>query len=164
MAGREFSGIEHSSINLFEKASMILVPVNADIFAVEKVKKFFLSAGFSKVVITDAETHDKIIAYTSQLCHIVSNAFIKNRIAEKRAGFSAGSFKDLTRVAKMNPDMWADLVMLNRDNALNELTELIGNLSKYKTALEKGDRDGLKRLFADGNARKIMIETENRNV
>ena len=106
MAGREFSGIEHSSVNLFEKASMIFVPVKADVFALDNAKKTFLSLGFGRVVFTTADYHDKVIAYTSQLCHIVSNAFIKNANAENHSGYSAGSFKDLTRVAKLNPDMW----------------------------------------------------------
>lgn len=158
MAGREFSGIEHSSVVLFEKASMILVPVKADIFAVDKIKEFYLSAGFGRVVITDAEYHDKIIAYTSQLCHIVSNAFIKNESAEKRSGYSAGSFRDLTRVARMNPALWTELIALNRDNALTELDELIFNLNKYRAAIAKKDDAELTRLFAEGNDRKIRIE------
>ena len=163
MAGREFSGIEHSSVTLFEKASMILVPVKADIFAIDKLKEFYLSVGFSKAVITDEKTHDEIIAYTSQLCHIVSNAFIKNKRAESRAGYSAGSFRDLTRVARMDPAMWAELISLNRDNALAELDELICNLNKYRAAIAEGDNDKLRALFAEGNERKIKIEQGKEN-
>lgn len=162
MAGREFSGIEHSSVNLFDKASMILVPVRADIFQVEAVKNFFLSVGFARVVLTTAEYHDEVIAYTSQLCHIVSNAFIKNASAEKRSGYSAGSFKDLTRVARMDADLWTELIFCNRDNALRELDELILNLNSYRAAIEDGDRERLKRLFKDGSDRKIKIESETR--
>lgn len=163
MAGREFSGIEHSSITLFEKASMILVPVKADIFAIDKLKEFYLSVGFSKAVITDEKTHDEIIAYTSQLCHIVSNAFIKNKRAENRAGYSAGSFRDLTRVARMDPAMWTELIFLNRDNALHELDELIDNLNKYRAAIATGDNDTLRALFSEGNERKIKIEQGKEN-
>ena len=163
MAGREFSGIEHSSIVLFEKASMILVPVKADIFTLEKIKEFYLSAGFERVVLTDAEHHDKVIAYTSQLCHIVSNAFIKNAQADNRSGYSAGSFKDLTRVARMDPALWTELIALNRDNALNELNELIDNLNKYRLAIEKGDDGELSRLFKEGNDRKIKIESDKKS-
>ena len=163
MAGREFSGIEHSSIVLFEKASMILVPVKADIFTLDKIKEFYLSAGFERVVITDAEHHDKVIAYTSQLCHIVSNAFIKNAQADNRSGYSAGSFKDLTRVARMDPALWTELIALNRDNALNELNELIDNLNKYRLAIEKGDDEELSRLFKEGNDRKIKIESDKKS-
>lgn len=163
MAGREFSGIEHSSVALYEKASMILAPVKADIFVVDKIKEFYLSVGFSRVVITDADFHDKTIAYTSQLCHIVSNAFIKNKRAEDRLGYSAGSFKDLTRVARMNPALWTELISLNRDNALAELDEFIANLNKYRTAIAAKDDEELKRLFAEGNERKIKIEQEKEN-
>ena len=161
MAGREYSGIEYSSENLFEKASIIFVPVNGDVFAVDSAKKLFLSLGFGKVVFTSAEHHDKVIAYTSQLCHIVSNAFIKNANANNQSGYSAGSFRDLTRVARMNPDMWTELILLNSDNALRELTEFISNLTEYKKAIENKDAKMLKKLFNDGNERKIKIETEN---
>ena len=160
MAGREFSGIEHSSINLFEKASMILVPVKSDIFKTEELKNFYLSMDFGRVVITDAVHHDEVIAYTSQLCHIVSNAFIKNEQAKNRSGYSAGSFKDLTRVARMNPDMWTELILLNADNALTEIDELINNLSLYKKAIEDKDGNTLRTLFKEGNDRKIKIESE----
>lgn len=164
MAGREFSGVEHSSALLFEKASMLLVPVKADIFTLERLKKFYLSVGFSRVVMTDAMRHDEIIAYTSQLCHIVSSAFIKNAQADNRSGYSAGSFRDLTRVARMNPDMWTELVLMNRDCALKELDEFMTNLQKYRAAIDKGDAAGLKALFKEGNERKLRIESEkNKN-
>ena len=159
MAGREFSGIEHSSVNLFERASMILTPVNADIFQVEQAKAFYLSLGFGKVVITDAENHDRIIAYTSQLCHVVSNAFIKNGTAEDRSGYSAGSFRDLTRVARMDPAMWTELVLFNKDNLIKELDELIGNLNKFRGAVDGGDKEKLYALFSEGNERKLFIES-----
>ena len=164
MAGREFSGIEHSSITLFEKASVILVPINADIFVLDKIKEFYLTVGFSRAVITDAEHHDAVIAYTSQLCHIVSSAFILNAQADNRSGYSAGSFRDLTRVARINPDMWTELIFFNRDKTLAELDEFMGNLEKYRAAIANNDGETLKSLFSLGNARKIKIESENKNV
>lgn len=160
MAGREFSGIEKSTINLFEKASMILINVNADIFAMEKVKKFYLELGFGGVVITTSENHDKMISFTSQLCHIVSNAFIKNQTASEHFGYSAGSYKDLTRVAKLNPTMWTQLMLDNSDNLTNELGELIANLQKYQTALLEKDEQLLYTLLQEGNERKIIIDTK----
>lgn len=158
MAGREFSGIEHSTAGLFERASMILVPVNADIFALDSVKKFFLSLGFSRVEITTADNHDETIAYTSQLCHVISNAYVKNEQAEKHAGYSAGSFRDLSRVARLNPEMWAGLMTENADKLKPELDEFIANLQKYSEALGKGDGEGLKKLLSEGNERKIAID------
>lgn len=164
MAGREFSGIEHSSITLFDRASMILVNVNADIFALDGIKKFFVSLGFGQVVITTAENHDSMIAYTSQLCHVVSNAFIKNAQASRHVGYSAGSYRDLTRVARLNPAMWSELIMENRDMLKAELDEFITNLTAYKDAVDRGDRAELERLLSEGNERKLAIDTRSKNV
>lgn len=159
MAGREFSGIDKSVSTLFDKASMILTNVNADIFVLDEVKKFYLSLGFSEVVITSPEYHDKAIAFTSQLCHIVSNAFIKNEIASEHFGYSAGSYKDLTRVAKLNPEMWAELMIMNKDNLSKELDELITNLTKYSEALKQSDKAEINRLLSEGNDRKLLIDS-----
>ena len=158
MAGRELSGIEHASFSLFDRASMVLVPVAADIFALDAMRRFYLSIGFAKVCITTAEAHDSMIAYTSQLCHVVSNAFIKNKSADGHDGYSAGSYRDLTRVARLNPAMWAQLMMENRDMLSAELDELIGNLLQYKQALDAGDADKLYALLDEGNRRKIAID------
>lgn len=161
MAGRELSGINHSLTTLFDKASMILVNVTADIFTVDMLKSFYLSIGFSRVVITTAENHDSMIAFTSQLCHIVSNAFIKNEQAEKHTGYSAGSYRDLTRVARLDPDMWAGLMIENGDMLLPELNELLGNLTAYRDALANGDEAKLRTLLSDGNERKLLIDVKS---
>lgn len=158
MAGREFSGIEHSQCNLFNKASMILVPIKEDIFVESKLKNLFLSIGCDKVVITDAKTHDKNIAYTSQLCHIVSSSFIKSPTAEKHFGFSAGSYKDMTRVARMNADMWAELVLDNSDYVVEELDIIINNLNEFKNAIALKNGKKVKELFEEGNNKKISID------
>ena len=163
MAGREFSGIEHSVTTLFDKAFMILVPINADIFTLSAVKDFYKEVGFLDVVITTAENHDEMIAYTSQLCHIVSNAFIKNQTAEKHLGYSAGSYKDLTRVAKLNPEMWSGLMTANKDKLKKELDEFISNLQKYSTALGSGSREELEILLKEGNDRKLSIDRRSKN-
>lgn len=115
MAGREFSGIDRSISTLFDKATVVVVPVKADLFVLERVRDLFLSVGFSEAVFSTAYRHDEIIAFTSQLCHIVSNAFIKSPMASSHFGFSAGSYRDLTRVARLNPTMWTELMMDNRD-------------------------------------------------
>ena len=161
MAGRELSGINHSLTTLFDKASMILVNVTADIFTIEALKNFYLSIGFSKVVITTAENHDSMIAFTSQLCHIVSNAFIKNEQAEKHTGYSAGSYRDLTRVARLDPAMWAGLMVENGDMLLSELDEFIVNITAYRDALKEGNQDKLYALLKDGNDRKLQIDVKS---
>ncbi len=158
MAGREFSGIEKSTSTLFNKASMIFVPVKADIFTLDRMKTFFISLGFSEVVITTAENHDKMIAFTSQLCHVVSNAFIKSDTAREHFGYSAGSYNDLTRVARLSSDMWTELMMENGDFLSEELEALIGNLTKYLDAIKSGDRNGLKELLKEGNDIKVSID------
>ena len=161
MAGREFSGVEHATYTLFDRASMILVPVHADIFELDKLKRFYLSLGFGGVVFTDWCNHDKMIAYTSQLCHIVSNAYVKNSAAELHDGFSAGSYRDLTRVARLNPTMWSQLMMENRAELSAELAELICHLSAYKEALDAGDEARLFTLLDAGNRRKLSIDTRS---
>jgi prephenate dehydrogenase len=158
MAGREYSGIEHATYTLFDRASMILVNVNADIYALDALKKFWLSIGFGEVRITDWRNHDAMIAYTSQLCHIVSNAYIKNQAAEQHGGFSAGSYRDLTRVARLNPTMWSQLMIENREQLSAQLGELLHNLSAYKEALDVADRDRLYALLEEGNRRKLAID------
>lgn len=162
MAGREFSGIDRSVSGLFDKASMILTNVNADIFTLEKLKAFYQTLGFAEVVITTPEYHDRAIAFTSQLCHIVSNAFIKNKIASEHFGYSAGSYKDLTRVARLNPKMWAELMIENGDNLSSELDEFIENVQKYSVALKNGDKVELEKLLSEGNERKLLIDSKNK--
>ena len=158
MAGREFSGIDRSLSTLFERATCVVVPVKADLFVLENVRNLFLSVGFSEAVFSTAYRHDEIIAFTSQLCHIVSNAFIKSPMASSHFGFSAGSYKDLTRVARLNPSMWTELMMDNRDLLKEELKGLIARLSEYATALETGDEEQLYKLLKEGSDLKISID------
>ena len=163
MAGREFSGVNHSTATLFDKASMILVPVKADIKTIQKLKEFTLSLGFGSVVITTAKEHDRIIAYTSQLAHLVSSSYIKSPTAVEFMGFSAGSFRDMTRVARLSPEMWAELTVDNKDFLVKEINELINNLQDYKDALQNGDKEKMKSLLADGNQKKLQSEKMRRS-
>lgn len=158
MAGREFSGVAHSTSTLFEKASMILVPVKAEISRIAWLKEYSLSLGFGSVVITTAEKHDEIIAFTSQLAHLVSSSYIKSDRATEYMGFSAGSFRDMTRVAKLSPTMWAELTIDNADFLVEELDSFIKHLTEYKDALKDKDFEKMKELLADGNQRKIQAE------
>lgn len=158
MAGREFSGIDRSIPTLFDKATVVVVPVKADLFVLERVRDLFLSIGFSEAVFSTAYRHDEIIAFTSQLCHIVSNAFIKSPMASSHFGFSAGSYRDLTRVARLNSTMWTELMMDNRDLLKNELNGLIDRLSEYSKALESGDEKALYDLLKEGNDLKVSID------
>lgn len=163
MAGREFSGVSHSTINLFEKASMILVPVKASLKTIQYVKELSLFIGFNSVVISTATEHDRIIAYTSQLAHLVSSSYMKSPTATSFMGFSAGSFRDMTRVARLSPEMWAELTIENADFLVGEIDNLIGSLTEYKNALKNGDKEEMKKLLADGNDKKLLSEKMRRN-
>ena len=162
MAGREFSGVNHSTSTLFDRASMILVPVKSDIKLISTVKEYFLNLGFGTVVITTAEKHDEIIAFTSQLAHLVSSSYIKSETALQFMGFSAGSFRDMTRVARLSPEMWAQLTVDNADFLVNEIDSIINSLTEYKSALQQGDIDKMRALLADGNEKKLLSEKMRR--
>ena len=159
MAGREVSGFDHASAELFRDASMLLTPPKgADIALLERLKKFWCALGFGGVVVTTPENHDRVIAYTSQLAHIASSAYIKSPTALDHIGFSAGSYKDMTRVAKLDPALWTELFLDNRDNLLQEMDTLIGSLTAYRDALAAGDAEPLRRLLNEGRERKLQAD------
>ena len=161
MAGTHFSGFKYSRADLFDGAPMVLVPpAFDDIRLLDRAKKLLEPVGFGRVSITSAQEHDKRIAFTSQMAHIISNAYIKSPTARQHDGFSAGSYKDLTRVAWLNPDMWAELFLENRENLLFELGTLIDDLTKYKDAIEHNDFDTLRQLLDDG--RRIKEEVDGK--
>lgn len=159
MAGTQHSGFRYSREDLFEGAPMVIVPAHFDdIRLLARVKELLAPVGFGRVSITSAEEHDRIIAYTSQLAHIVSNAYVKSPTALSHQGFSAGSYRDLTRVAWLNPDMWTELFLENRDALLFELDTLSAELSRYRAALEAGDADSMHHLLEEGKARKKAVD------
>ncbi|MCR5673695.1 MAG: prephenate dehydrogenase/arogenate dehydrogenase family protein [Lachnospiraceae bacterium] len=164
MAGKEVAGYENASPELFSGASMILcTDEHTDKEALDTACELFPKLGFSQVKITTYEEHDRVIAYTSQLAHIVSSAYIKSPTLDKRYGFSAGSFKDLTRVAKLNEEMWADLFLANEGAILAEIDEITGHLNEYRDAIGAKDRDRLVALLADGRIRKEADERKDRS-
>lgn len=162
MAGKEFWGINHSSALLFEKASLLMSPVKADISDLVEVKKLFTDIGFASVVMTTAAMHDEMIAYTSQLAHLISSSYVKSPSAINHDGYSAGSFKDLTRVAKLNSKMWSELIFDNKDNVIKELDIFIDNITKYRNALLENDEQKLKVLLEEGSVQKEIIEKNTR--
>lgn len=159
MAGLHKSGFSYTNVDMFKNASMILVPPDdADIAQLAMLKDLFLSIGFTNIQMTTAEEHDRIIAYTSQLAHIVSNAYVKSPEAQVHSGFSAGSYKDLTRVAELNADMWTELFLENDDNLLREVEGIIANLQAYADALRNRDAETLHALLKAGSDRKQQID------
>lgn len=159
MAGSHNSGYKYAHATLFRGAPMVLVPpVYDDIELLGRVKELLLPALFGSFSVTTAEKHDAMIAFTSQLTHMVSNAYVKSPTAASHKGFSAGSYKDMTRVAWLNPGMWAELFLENKENLLFELDCLSSSLAAYKEALEKDDKETLVRLLAEGTKRKEEVD------
>lgn len=159
MAGSHLSGFKNSKSTMFHNASMIIVPPEFDdINLYDKIKQALRPMGFKKVVFTTADDHDRMIAYTSQLPHVVSNAFIKSPEAMEHKGYSAGSFRDLTRVAWLNENMWTELFLENKDNLLKEINLLIDNLKEYAKALNDENNEYLCNLLRDGRIAKELSE------
>ena len=159
MAGSQFSGFKYSRANLFENQPMVLVPpVFDDILLLDRVKEALKPCHFGTFSVTTAEKHDKMIAFTSQMPHILSNGFIKSPTALDHKGFSAGSYRDLTRVAWLNPQMWAELFLENQDFVLEELDTYIENLVKYRQAIANQDSDTLIALLEEGKRRKEEVD------
>lgn len=159
MAGSQFSGFKYSRAGLFKGAPMVLVPpVFDDMQLLDRVKRALKPCNFGFFSVTTAREHDRMIAFTSQMPHILSNAFIKSPTALHHKGFSAGSYKDLTRVAWLNPQMWAELFMENKENVLFELNYYINSLIAYQEAIEADDMDRLIFLLEEGKQRKEQVD------
>lgn len=155
MAGTEHSGFDYSTADLFNKASFIITPSeNTPQIAIDLVSTLGACMNFGKVVIATPEQHDANIAYTSQLAHVVSNAYVKSPSLFRADGFSAGSFLDLTRVAYLNEDMWTGVFMCNKEALLYEIDTIIKSLSEYRDAMERDDFDTLRELLKVGRERK----------
>ena len=159
MAGSQFSGFKYSRATLFKGQPMVLVPaVFDDMQLLDRVKQALKPCQFGSFSVTTAEEHDRMIAFTSQMPHILSNAFIKSPTALKHKGFSAGSYKDLTRVAWLNAPMWAELFLENKENVLFELDYYINSLKAYRAALDADDMDTLVSLLEEGKKRKEEVD------
>jgi prephenate dehydrogenase len=156
MAGKEQWGLKFSSSDIYEDATFVVVLKDRnDIRLIEKVKSTLKLAGFGKIVSMTAEEHDSMIAFTSQLSHIVSSAFAKGEhLSGDGTAIAGGSFRDMTRVAYLNEEIWTELCMENRDSLLVELTRMIDDLDRFKEALENGDEDTLRKLFAEGKKQR----------
>ena len=159
MAGSHHSGFKYARENLYHNAPMVLVPPSFDDIALlQRVKELLAPAGFGHISVTTAQAHDEMIAFTSQMPHLISNAYIKSPTAAEHKGFSAGSYKDMTRVAWLNAPMWAELFLENRDYLMRELDILSENLNAYRKALAEQDLPTLTKLLDDGRRRKEEVD------
>ena len=155
MAGTQFSGFENSKDTMFYNAPFVLTPKeNEDILVLANAREVIMKLGFGRVSVMTPQKHDKLIAFTSQLAHVVSNAFVKSPSAIERKGISAGSYKDLTRVAYLNENMWTELFLDNKDNLIFELDNIINELKKYSDAMKADDPETLRQLLKDGREAK----------
>ena len=159
MAGTHLSGYKNSRATMFQNASMIIVPPTHDnIELLDRIKSLLEPMQLKRVVFTSADDHDRMIAFTSQLAHVVSNAFVKSPSAQQHKGYSAGSFRDLTRVAWLNENMWTELFLENKDNLLREINTLIDNLTQYADAIKADDAARLCTLLRDGRIAKELSD------
>jgi len=159
MAGSHKGGFMHSREDLFDGAPMVIVPPTfEDKDLLERVEQALRPLGFGRFSFITADEHDKVIAFTSQMAHVVSNAFIKSPTALRHRGFSAGSYRDLTRVAWLDPDMWADLFLENKADLLGEIDFFLSSVKQYRDALEMGDRAQLRALLDEGRLRKREVD------
>ena len=159
MAGTQFSGFARSRSTMFKNAPLLLLAEEGeDMVILGQLHDFFAALGFSTIRFTSPEEHDRMIAFTSQLAHVVSNAYVKSPQAQTHRGFSAGSYRDLTRVARLNPDMWTELFLANGDFLAEEIDTLIDNLKKYRDQIRSGDKTALRRSLAEGSELKKQAE------
>ena len=159
MAGNHNSGFKYARGNLFHGAPMVLVPADRDdIRLLDRARELLAPAGFGRFSVTTAAEHDEVIAFTSQMAHVASNAYIKSPTAGSHKGFSAGSYKDMTRVAWLAPEMWAELFLENRDFLLRELYGYIASLTEYRDAMAENDYGTLVRLLDEGRKRKEEVD------
>ena len=150
MAGKEVGGYEHSTSSLYNGASMILVENETSLHQGKKFEKLFSEIGFQNIIYSNSDFHDRIIAYTSQLAHVVSNCYVQSPCHEKEYGFSADSLRDLTRVATMDVDMWTELFFDNKDYLCEEIRRLKDQLEECAQAIEKEDEVSLKNILQRG--------------
>ena len=157
MAGKERSGFEASEASLFNGASYIIVPCEAPKLAVDTLKQLALEIGFGCIRVTTAAEHDRMIAFTSQVPHALACAYVMSPQCPGHKGFSAGSYRDVSRVARLNEALWAELFLENREPLVEELTELIRHLDGIKNTIENNDRNALQALLRCGRQIKEAL-------
>lgn len=158
MGGTKYSGYKYSEPDMFRGAPVVIVPPRFDdIELYAKVKELLAPLEPGRFSITTAEDHDSMIAFTSQLSHLIASSYIKSPAAERQRGFAGGTYRDMTRVAYLNAPMWAEIFISNKDCLLSELDSLISNLNKYREAISEENVEELTELLADGSRRKEKL-------
>lgn len=157
MAGREVSGYDNSLDTLFDNASFICTPINAPKAKVDTLVELAKQMGFARTVVTTPEHHDEMIAFTSQIAHVLACSYVLSPLAPMHPGFSAGSYRDVSRVARINGEMWSELFISNKEPLIREIDDLVNNLEKFRKAISEENSDELVRLMAQANKIKEEI-------
>ena len=159
MAGFNIDGFANSRADLFKHATFVICQDEDDQYVRRMVCKYLNKAGFSKFAFMSPEAHDRTIAFTSQLSHIVPSALVKSGNASfSGLPIAGGSFRDMTRVAYLNEKAWTELCMENRDNLVAEIDSFLDELIQYRDALKSGNYNQLRQLFADGSRTKEALD------
>lgn len=158
MAGREVSGYDNSLANLFDEASFICTPYSdTPRNKTDALVGLAQEMGFARTVVTTPEHHDEMIAFTSQIAHVLACSYVLSPLAPNHSGYSAGSYRDVSRVARINADMWTELFIDNKDALVREIDDLVSNLMKFKYCIVNEDADALHDLMEKGNKIKEEI-------
>ena len=157
MAGKEKNGFEASEAQLYEGASFIITPCGADDRHVEALAELARSIGFGQIKLSTPEEHDRMIAFTSQLPHVLACAYVMSPSCPNHKGFSAGSYRDVSRVANINSRLWSELFLENREPLTEELDIFAENIRKIADAVKQNDRQKLENLLEQGHKVKEML-------
>lgn len=159
MAGRERSGVEYSDPNVFKGANYIVTPTDKNTDkAIELCKRLGEILGFARISVLSPEEHDEMIAFLSQLTHCIAVALMTCNEAEGLEKYTGDSFRDLTRIAKINDAMWSELFLMNKDALIKEMDAFVGEVEKMKDMLVSGDRDGLRALMQRSTERRSLFD------
>lgn len=159
MAGLARAGYERSFAELFDGASMILVPSQTTGEGdVAWLSDLFRQVGFGMIRVCDAKTHDRMIAHTSQLAHVVSNCYVKSPVSADYDGFAGGSYRDMTRVAPLNEKVWTELFAMNREALVEEIDLLTARMNEVRQAILDQDEPALEQLLREGREARERIE------
>lgn len=158
MAGREVSGYDNSLADLYNNASFICTPYDSTPrYATDALVGLAQNIGFARIVVTTPEHHDEMIAFTSQIAHVLACSYVLSPLAPQHPGYSAGSYRDVSRVARINADMWTQLFIDNGEPLVREIDDLVSNLMKFKYAIVNKDANQLHDLMEKGNKIKEEI-------
>lgn len=157
MAGKETNGFDVSDADLYKNASYIIVPCDAADNVIDMLAELAKSIGFGTIKITTPEEHDRMIAFTSQLPHVLACSYVLSPCCPNHKGFSAGSYRDVSRVANINSTLWSELFLENKEPLISELDILIENITQIKDAIAKEDTETLKNLLEKGRQVKQSL-------